>query len=127
MKPTTPSRRGAPINEVLADMEAQKARGWTSLITAQAVPMPAGALTRVVLVMRDKSGTSVTGLKVHATMFRPVSAGSDADAEMTEGPAGSYTADFHLPYEGNWVARVAALGKDGAKYAAEERVFVGAR
>lgn len=120
-------QKGREYNLVLAEMEAQKALGWTSQIKTATVKTPGRLMTRMLVTVHDRAGAPVDGLKIRATMFRPVSAGADQAMDMTGSGGGHYEADFLLAYDGNWIARMAAIGLHGEKYVDEERVFIGGR
>jgi len=118
-------QKGRAYNKVIDAMAAQKARGWQSKMAIE--PGKGPQMTRLIVNLADKAGQPLDTLKVRATFWRPVAVGADQKAEMRQTGPGRYEADFHLPFDGNWIVRIAALDAKGERFAKEDRVFVAAR
>ena len=118
-------QKGRAYNDVIDAMAAQKARGWTSSLDVSASGAPQG--THVALTLADKAGKPLEAMKVEATFWRPVTAGLDQREPMKDTGAGRYEAEFRLPYDGNWIVRIAAISPGGEKFVEEKRVYIKAR
>lgn len=115
-------QKGRAYNKVIDAMSAQKARGWRSTVDIR--PSSAPQTTHLALTFVDRNGDPLDALKVSATFWRPVVGGEDRKQAMIETVPGRYEAEFHLPHDGNWIVRVAALGTGGETFVEETRVFV---
>lgn len=115
-------QRGRAYNHVLEAMEVQKALGWRAEIEVDDKGRAHAA--RLAVKFTDRNGTPLHGLKILATFWRPVVGGVDQGKTMVETAPGRYEADFHLVYGGNWIARLAAEGPNGEKFAQEERLNI---
>jgi nitrogen fixation protein FixH len=92
----------------LAIAREQHAIGWTS-----EAKLTRDALT---VTMKDRNGTPLTGLKVIATLQRPVTESQDVRIELKEGAAGIYAQQVAIA-PGNWTADITAgQGEHAVRY-----------
>lgn len=115
-------QKGRAYNHVLEAMEAQKALGWRAAIDIGDKGRAHEA--RLVVHFADRNGAPLRDLKILGGFWRPVVGGIDQSKAMTETSPGRYEADFRLAYGGNWIARIAAEGPHGEKFAQEERANI---
>jgi nitrogen fixation protein FixH len=98
----------------LAIAREQHAIGWKS-----EAKLTRDALT---VTMKDRDGLPLTGLKVIATLQRPVTESQDVKIELKEGAAGIYAQSIVIA-PGNWTADITAgKGEHAVRYI--ERMIV---
>lgn len=115
-------QKGRAYNRVLDAMEAQKALGWRAEIDVDDKGRDHEA--RLAVRFADRAGAPLRDLRIVGTFWRPVVGGADQGMAMRETAPGRYEADYRLAYGGNWIARIAAEGPHGEKFAQEERVYI---
>ncbi len=105
--------KGLQYNNVIAAVEAQEERGWSSTFLKK----DGG----IYFSLKDKNGEAVSGASVHLWLIRPVHDGIDQHMEMTETTPGVYFSPVQLPERGLWEVRVDAE-KQGQGYQTSKRV-----
>ena len=107
-----PYETGLIYNAELERIRAQEALGWR-----------AGAEARtngLEVVMQDRQGRPLTGLRVSALLQRPATEQGKADVMLSETAPGRYEARRAL--SGAWDVRVEARGGAGRWFIAERRL-----
>lgn len=119
-------QRGRAYNQTLDAMAVQAARGWKATVSIAPATSDTAVqhAVHVVVVMTDRAGAPLSGLRMRATFWHPVSVGIDRSAAMHETAPGHFEADFQLASGGNWLLRLAGLGAKDEKFAQEERVVI---
>ena len=107
-----PYEAGLIYNAELDRQRAQQALGWR----AGAAARPAG----LEVVMQDRDGRPLAGLRVSATLQRPATAQGRTDLVLRETAPGVYGADHTL--SGAWDVRIDAAGEAGQALVAERRL-----
>lgn len=103
--------RGVAYNRALAAAARQEALGWR--VTVQLAS--AGDTTRVTVEARDRDGRPVEGLRIEATLERPVEAGKSQPVEFEPSGIGQYAATVGRLRPGQWQTNlVASRGNDVA-------------
>ncbi len=115
-------QKGRAYNHVLEAMEVQKQLGWSAAVEIDDKGSAHDVRLRVAFT--DRAGQPLRGLTPHGVFYRPVVGGLDQRLAMKEVSPGRYEAEFHLAEGGNWIARVAAEGPHGEKFAQEQRVTI---
>jgi nitrogen fixation protein FixH len=98
-----PYRKGLHYNERIAADERQRQRGWSDKLE----------LTkdgRVALVLTDKAGHPVSGLKVETVLGRPATNRQDIHTAMSEVAPGRYEARTAALAAGFWLVVLEARG-----------------
>ncbi|HEY0600398.1 FixH family protein [Brevundimonas sp.] len=106
-----PYEAGLIYNAELERLRAQEALGWRAGAAARA-----GGLE---VVMQDRDGRSLAGLRVVATLQRPATEQGRRDLILEETAPGVYAAA--RPLSGTWDVRIAAAGA-GERFVAERRL-----
>ena len=107
-----PYEAGLVYNAELERLRAQEALGWR-----------AGAGTRpqgLEVVMQDRSGRPLSGLRVSATLQRPATEHGRTELVLRESEPGVYAADHAL--DGVWDVRIEAANRAGQTLIAERRL-----
>ena len=107
-----PYEAGLIYNAELKRQRAQDALGWR----AGAEARPNG----LVVLMQDRDGRPLTGLKVSATLQRPATEQGRAGVVLNEAAPGRYGADRAL--SGAWDVRIEAADGAGRAFVAERRL-----
>lgn len=107
-----PYEAGLIYNAELERLRAQDALGWR----AGAEARPDG----LNVLMLDREGRPLTGLKVSATLQRPATEQGRAEVALKEAAPGRYGADRAL--SGAWDARIEATDSAGRRFIAERRL-----
>ena len=107
-----PYEAGLIYNAELERLRAQEALGWR----AGAEARPGG----LEVLLQDRDGQPLTGLKVSATMQRPATEQGRTELVLRETAPGVYAADHGL--SGAWDARIEAAGAAGEQFVAERRL-----
>lgn len=107
-----PYETGLIYNAELERLRAQDALGWR--VGAEARPDGLNVL------MQDREGRPLTGLKVSATLRRPATEQGRAEVALKEETPGRYGADRAL--SGVWDARIEAVDGAGRTFFAERRL-----
>jgi nitrogen fixation protein FixH len=107
-----PYEAGLVYNAELERLRVQDALGWR--VGAEARP---GGLD---VLMQDRDGRPLTGLKVSATLQRPATEQGRAEVVLTEEGPGQYGAVHAL--SGAWDARIEAVDGAGRSFIAERRL-----
>lgn len=107
-----PYEAGLIYNAELERLRAQEALGWR----AGAEARPGG----LEVLLQDRDGQPLTGLKVSATLQRPATEQGRTELTLKETAPGVYTAGHGL--SGVWDARIEAAGAAGEQFVAERRL-----
>lgn len=107
-----PYEAGLIYNAELERLRVQDALGWRA--GAEALPNGLGVL------MQDRDGRPLTGLRVSATLQRPATDQGRAEVVLRETAPGRYGADRTL--SGAWDARIEAVDGAGRSFVAERRL-----
>lgn len=107
-----PYEAGLIYNAELERQRVQDALGWR----AGAEARPDG----LDVLMRDREGRPLTGLKVSATLQRPATEQGRAEVVLNEEAPGQYGVDRAL--SGAWDARIEAVDGAGRSFIAERRL-----
>lgn len=107
-----PYEAGLIYNAELERLRVQDALGWR----AGAEARPNG----LAVLMQDRDGRPLTGLKVSATLQRPATEQGRAEVALTEEAPGRYGVDRAL--SGAWDARIEAVDGAGRSFIAERRL-----
>lgn len=107
-----PYEAGLAYNAELQRLRAQDALGWRAGAEARA--------TGLHVLMQDRDGRPLTGLKVSATLQRPATEQGRAEVALIEQAPGQYGAERAL--SGTWDARIEAKGAAGRTFVAERRL-----
>ncbi|WP_309627427.1 FixH family protein [Brevundimonas sp.] len=107
-----PYETGLIYNAELERLRAQDALGWRAGAAARA-----GGLD---VLLQDRSGRPLTGLRVSATLQRPATEQGRTELSLNEGEAGQYAVDRTL--SGTWDARIVAVDGAGQRFIAERRL-----
>lgn len=107
-----PYEAGLIYNAELERLRVQDALGWR----AGAEARPDG----LKVLMLDREGRPLTGLKVSATLQRPATEQGRAEVVLTEQTPGRYGVDRAL--SGAWDARIEATDSAGRSFIAERRL-----
>ncbi|MDI1328111.1 MAG: FixH family protein [Brevundimonas sp.] len=107
-----PYEAGLIYNAELERLRVQEALGWR----AGAEARPNG----LDVLMRDRDGRPLTGLKVSAALQRPATEQGRAEVVLREEAPGQYGADRVL--SGAWDARIEAVDGAGRTFIAERRL-----
>jgi nitrogen fixation protein FixH len=110
-----PYEAGLLYNHTLAERRVQAALGWTA-----AIEMVQGGDVRVII--KDRDGRPVEGLKVNAVLERPATEAGRESLAFVRAAPGVYEAKAgHL--SGAWDVRVRAVDGQGRPFEAEERLL----
>lgn len=107
-----PYEAGLLYNAELERLRVQESLGWR----AGAEARPAG----LDVVMQDRDGQPLTGLKVSATLQRPATEHGRAEVVLNEIAPGRYSADRIL--SGAWDVRIEAVNGAGRTFTAARRL-----
>ncbi len=107
-----PYEAGLIYNAELERLRAQEALGWRAALEAR----PDG----VIVLLRDRDGQPLRGLKVTATLLRPATEQGRSVLILAETAPGQYFGP-QAGLSGAWDARVDATG-DGHSFVAERRL-----
>lgn len=107
-----PYEAGLIYNAELERLRVQDALGWRA--GAEARP------TGLDVLMQDREGRPLTGLKMSATLQRPATEQGRAEVVLRETAPGQYGADRAL--SGAWDARIEAVDGAGRAFVAERRL-----
>lgn len=107
-----PYEAGLIYNAELERLRVQDSLGWR----AGAEARPEG----LSVLMQDRDGLPLTGLKVKATLQRPATEQGRAEVVLRESAPGQYGADRAL--SGAWDARIEAVDDAGRTFIAERRL-----
>jgi nitrogen fixation protein FixH len=107
---------GRAFNQTIAAAKAQGELGWTlqSRMTAPGLEVR----------LADAHGQPVRGLKVEATLWRPVHEGEDQALSFTEVAPGSYLAPVGALGGGQWELRLETMAPGGVPVRVRERMHV---
>ncbi len=108
-----PYEAGLLYDRTLAQRAAQAKLGWSATLAT----VGDGA---VELVITDREGRGVDGLKVEATMERPATDAGGQTLSLTGRGDGRYVANATL--SGAWDIAVLATGPDGVRFETGRRV-----
>ena len=107
-----PYEAGLVYNAELERLRTQEALGWRA---------GAGARPRgLEVVMRDRGGRPLSGLRVSATLQRPATEHGRTELALRESEPGVYAADHAL--DGVWDVRIEAANRAGQTLIAERRL-----
>ena len=109
---TRPYEAGLIYNAELERLRAQEALGWRAGAAAKS-----GGLD---VLLRDRDGRPLTGLRVTATLQRPATERGRAEMSLSETAPGVYVADHAL--SGTWDVRIEARGRGDRRLVAERRL-----
>ncbi len=109
-----PYEAGLLYDRTLAKRAAQAKLGWSATLAA-------GGDGVVELVITDRDGRGVDGLKVEATLDRPATDAGGQTLSLTGRGDGRYAADADL--SGAWDIEVIATGPDGVRFETGRRVI----
>lgn len=107
-----PYEAGLLYNAQLERLRVQDALGWRA--GAEARP------TGLDVMMQDRDGRPLTGLKVSATLQRPATEHGRAEVVLNETGPGRYSVDRTL--SGTWDVRIVAADGAGRTLTAERRL-----
>ncbi len=107
-----PYEAGLIYNAELERLRVQDALGWRAGAEARADGLE--------VLMQDRDGRPLTGLKVSTTLQRPATEQGRADVVLTEEAPGQYGVDRAL--SGAWDARIEAVDAAGRTFIAERRL-----
>jgi nitrogen fixation protein FixH len=107
-----PYEAGLVYNAELERLRAQEALGWR----AGAAARPDG----LEVVMQDREGRPLAGLRVSATLQRPATEQGRTELVLGESAPGVYVAAHSLA--GTWDVHIEAAATDGHALAAERRL-----
>jgi nitrogen fixation protein FixH len=99
-----PFQRGQQFNAILAESEAQAARGWKVEIRFE---QPAGLEGPIIVTVRDREGQPVTGARVSVIAERLTRHAQAIPLTLTETKRGDYATALTLPIGGRWTFRAA--------------------
>jgi nitrogen fixation protein FixH len=99
-----PFQRGQQFNAILAESEAQAARGWAVAIRFD---QPAGLEGPVIVTVRDREGRPVSGARVTVVAERLTRHAQAIPLTLTEAARGDYATALTLPIGGRWTFRAA--------------------
>ena len=98
-----PYRKGLQYNDRIAAGEIQDQLGWVADVTVAREP------GQVTLVVKDKAGLPVSGLRVAGLLGRPSTNRHDIKLALREVETGRYAMDVGTLEAGSWVATVEAV------------------
>lgn len=107
-----PYETGLIYNAELRRLRAQEALGWRAGAAARADGLD--------VLLQDRTGRPLTGLRVSATLQRPATEQGRTELALSEGEAGQYAVDHTL--SGTWDARIEAVDGAGRRFIAERRL-----
>jgi nitrogen fixation protein FixH len=107
-----PYEAGLIYNAELKRQRAQEGLGWRAAVEAR----PTG----VMVLMQDRDGQPLSGLRVRATLLRPATEQGRTVVTLTEAEPGQYVG-VRPGLAGVWDTRVEAVG-DGPSFVAERRL-----
>jgi nitrogen fixation protein FixH len=107
-----PYETGLIYNAELERLRVQNALGWRTGAEAR----PDG----LAVLMQDRDGRPLSGLKVKATLQRPATEQGRAEVALTEVAPGQYGVQRAL--SGAWDARIEAVDGAGRSFIAERRL-----
>lgn len=107
-----PYEAGLIYNAELERLRVQDALGWRAGAEARANGLD--------VLMQDREGRPLTGLKVSATLQRPATEQGRAEVVLREEAPGQYGVDRAL--SGAWDARIEAVDAAGRSFIAERRL-----
>lgn len=107
-----PYEAGLIYNTELERLRAQEALGWRAAVEARA--------DGVMVLLQDRDGQPLRGLKVTATLLRPATEQGRSVLTLTETAPGRYAGD-RAGLSGVWDTRVDAVG-GGQSFVAERRL-----
>lgn len=90
--------RGLDFNKTLSQADYQKSLGFQDVISYENGNLKWN--------LQDAHGVTIKGLKVKATLIRPVQKGYDFELTLNETQDGSYSAPVQAPLKGRWIAEV---------------------
>jgi nitrogen fixation protein FixH len=114
-----PYIKGLDYNRTLADVERQKALGWTADLSV--TPDAEGA--RLDLSLADARRLAVAGARVTARLVRPTHEGHDFEIDLEDRGRGRYAGVVRTPLPGQWDVRVSVTHSSG-QYRLTRRVVV---
>jgi nitrogen fixation protein FixH len=109
---------GLGFDRVLAESRAEAALGWSARISYDA------ASGRLLAVLADADGRSLTGMKLSVDWLRPTSEGLDRTVTLTERAGGRYEVAFRPPLPGQWDLRLRVSDRGQVRFHAETRILV---
>lgn len=107
-----PFETGLIYNAELKRQRAQTALGWRAGATARP--------GEVEVLLKDRSGEPLTGLRVSALLQRPATEQGRAEVTLRETAPGRYAAPVGL--SGTWDTRIEATDDQGQRLIAERRL-----
>ncbi len=125
-----PYMTGNNYNAEIVAAEKQKKLGWSSMLSVDVMPPPAGLTlaagslpTRVTLTVKDRAGQPVEGLLITVELRRPTKLGMDQRVELATSERGVYSQWIGVPATGQWDVRVIAL-RDAEVYRLTQRTLI---
>jgi nitrogen fixation protein FixH len=97
-----PYRKGLQYNDRIAAGEIQDQLGWVADVTVDREP------GRITLIVKDKAGQPVSGLRVAGVFGRPSTNRHDIKLTLREVETGRYVMDVGTLEAGSWIATVEA-------------------
>ena len=114
-----PYRKGLAYNERISADERQARLGWTETLEV-------GRDGHVTLVLAERDGRAVRGLKVEGLLGRPATNRYDVNLALVETAPGRYEAQTATVAEGSWLITLEARAQAGAEpiYRARRRLWL---
>ena len=109
---------GLGFDRMLAESRAEAALGWQGKVAYDA------ARGRLSVILADRAGRPLTGLRLSAQWLRPTQEGFDREIALTELAAVSYCAAIRPPLPGQWDVRVTVRDGGRVRFHAQKRIVV---
>jgi nitrogen fixation protein FixH len=110
--------KGLNYNQTLAEGEKEKELGWSTSLAF--LPSETGHEGQIIYQVKGEKEIFLKGAEVSATLYRPVQAGYDFAATLTEKQSSShkggalsstYSAQVKFPLPGVWLVKVKTVWK----------------
>ena len=114
----TPYEDGLTFNSTLTRRDQERALGWRAQVQATLVEV---GRTRLRIVIQDRGGAPVRGLKLAGRLERPATEAGRLSPAFTETKPGVYDA-ITPDTPGAWDLRIAGTDRAGRSFEAERRM-----
>ena len=104
-------------NQRLGEARAQDKLGWSVNLTTR----QENGGVKVVADIRDRDGSQIPGLDVHARFVHPFDRGQDRDAALAD-DGGDYEGFASGPHDGRWTLAIEAKQGERRKFYSENKL-----
>ena len=113
-------RQGLRYDERIAEVDAQRAMGWS---VTQDFTSQGDGVGQLRITYHDADGRALDDAQVNAVFFRPIGEGHDFEVPLTYRGDGAYDGEIDFPLAGQWQVTITAES-DRGNYELTDRLVV---